>query len=256
MVLHDFKVRVSPLTLGGERVYAFVFQDITSAKWRDMHEKMFVHDLNNILSGLIGWSEELLNETSVGAATRIVELANHLGEHLVGHRALMQCEAGELQLAWDSIDFVALVASLQTLFGGTDPERKRELVTEQQPNLATLVTDRQLLGRVLGNLVKNALEATERGGTVTLRISGDTERTTFWIHNHSVMPTEVASSLFHRRVSTKGPGRGLGMYAVQVLGEQCLGGQISFQSTEELGTEFRFSLPNSPTSAEPPTKVH
>lgn len=254
LVLHDFKVRASPLVLGGERVYALVFHDVTSEKWRDMHEKLFVHDLNNILSGLIGWGEELLAEPSVGAATRIVELARHLGEHLAGHRALMQCESGELQLTRECIDIDALVVSLQSLFGGGSEDCARRFVVEKQPKTHPLYTDRKLLGRVLANLVKNALEATKRGDVVTLRISGDAEHTEFRVHNSSVIPPDIAGSLFHRRVSTKGPGRGLGMYAVQVLGEQCLGGQVSFQSTEECGTEFSFRLPNAALSPSPPTE--
>lgn len=238
----DFRIRVSPLFLGVERVYAFVFQDVTATKRREMLERMFLHDLGNLATGLIGWSEELSNATMDDAAMQIVELAHRLGEQLDEQRLLVEFEQGNAKLAHDRIEVDSLVADLRIWFGAHECARERKFVVERATLPAAFHTDRQLLLRILGNLIKNAFEATPPRGTVTLRLVSSAGRILFEIHNAGSVPMELRAKLFKQRISTKGPARGLGTHAVQFFGEQCLGGQVSFESTEEHGTVFRFEL--------------
>jgi signal transduction histidine kinase len=240
----EFRIRVSPLLLADERVYVFVFQDVTSTKRRELLERMFLHDLGNLLTGLLGWSEELSRTPAADAATQVIDLAQRIGEQLDDQRLLVHCEAGELKLTPERIDFDALIASLRAWFGAHACAEGRHFTVEMAATSGMLRTDRQLLLRVLGNLLKNAFEATEVGGLVTLRVTASTTSSVFEIHNTGVIPHEIARQLFKQRLSSKGPARGLGIYAVQLLGEQCLGGQISFESSAERGTAFRFELPS------------
>ena len=105
------------------------------------------------------------------------------------------------------------------------------------------MTDPRLLTRVLGNLVKNAAEASERGQTVTLGCRLGGLKLTFWVHNIGVMTREVQLQVFQRSFTTKGAGRGLGTYSVKLLTERCLEGAVAFESSEEAGTTFRVILP-------------
>jgi signal transduction histidine kinase len=116
-------------------------------------------------------------------------------------------------------------------------------VLELHPDLAELSTDPTLLRRVMGNLLKNALEATEPGQTVTVGCSPALAGVELRVHNPGVMPPEVQLQVFHRSFSTKGPGRGLGSYSVRLLGERYLQGRVSFTSTPGSGTTFRLWLP-------------
>jgi sensor histidine kinase regulating citrate/malate metabolism len=75
--------------------------------------------------------------------------------------------------------------------------------------------------------------------------------TEFVVHNVGTIPQNAADQLFKRRFSTKGRSRGLGIYAVQVFGEQYLGGHVEFESSLERGTLFRFTLPNQPPLTNP-----
>ncbi len=101
-----------------------------------------------------------------------------------------------------------------------------------------------LLRRVLGNLVKNALEATPPGGTVELGADDHGARLVFSVHNEGAMPAEVQQQLFQRSFSTKGEtGRGIGTFSARLLTERCLGGVIGFTSSEGLGTTFTVALP-------------
>lgn len=238
----EFDIRVTPLSLGDARVYVFAFHDVTGARRRELLERMFLHDLGNLATGLIGWSEELSTATLNDAAMQVVELAHRLGEQLEEQRILVDFERGRAQLNRVRVDIDALVADLRIWFGAHECAKKRHFVVERAEPLAELYTDRQLLLRVLGNLLKNAFEATPPGGTVTLRLIANGEGIVFEIRNPGNLSDDLRQKLFRQRFSTKGPARGLGTHAVQFFGEQCLGGQVSFDATEEQGTIFRFEL--------------
>jgi len=239
----DFDLRVSPISLGENRAYVFVFHDVTSTKRRELLERMFLHDLGNLATGLIGWSEELSTATLNEAAMQVVEIAHRLGEQLDEQRVLVDFERGQGQLTRSNIDFDTLIADLRIWFGAHECAKRRHFSVERSSLPATLVSDRQLLLRILGNLLKNAFEATPTGETVTLRVSGTSERVRFEIHNPGSIPSDLQQKIFRQRFSTKGPARGLGTHAVMFFGEQCLGGEVGFESSEALGTVIRFDLP-------------
>jgi signal transduction histidine kinase len=108
-----------------------------------------------------------------------------------------------------------------------------------------------LLGRVIGNLLKNALEASAPGDQVTATCAADDHSVSFTIHNQTVMSPDVQLQLFQRSFSTKGPGRGLGTYSAKLLTERYLGGTVSFRSDAEHGTTFvvRYPLKRDPTAS-------
>lgn len=244
--LADFRVRVSPLELGQVRVYVLVFHDITLLKWRELHQRMFLHDFANLVTGLKGWSEMLAEEVALTAANEIVTLTRRLGDSLDSHRLILQCESGELHVEPEPIDLKKLQQDLTTWFGALAEARGCEFAVRQEGAAHVLVTDQQLLMRVLGNLTKNALEASVAGQPVTVTIRSDDEQTMFAVYNAGVIPSLTAAQIFKQRFTTKGAGHGLGIYSVQVLGEQYLGGQVEFESTVGAGTVFRFTLPNHP----------
>ena len=104
-------------------------------------------------------------------------------------------------------------------------------------------TDRLLLLRVLGNMLKNALEATPQGQAVTVDCLDEGEEVVFVVHNPGVIPEQVQLQVFQRSFSTKGqPGRGIGTYSMKLLGEQYLGGKVEFVSRCPEGTIFTLAL--------------
>jgi len=105
-----------------------------------------------------------------------------------------------------------------------------------------LRTDKALVTRVLGHLVKNALEAERTGATITLTSRATQEGAAFIVRNPAVMPEEARLQVFQRSFSSKGPGRGLGTYGVRLFTEKYLHGKVSFTSGTG-GTEFRAEIP-------------
>ena len=96
---------------------------------------------------------------------------------------------------------------------------------------------------MLGNLLKNALEASSAGETVTVGVMPEDDRVAFWVHNAAHMPRDVQLQVFKRSFSTKGSGRGIGTYSIRLFVTRYLHGSVDFESSEENGTIFRVRLP-------------
>jgi signal transduction histidine kinase len=108
----------------------------------------------------------------------------------------------------------------------------------------TIITDRHLLNRILGNMIKNAIEAIKHGETIKIgcrNLNDDTIE--FRVHNPGHIQQQNQLQIFRRSFSTKGNGRGLGTYSIKLLGERYLGGKVSFTSSLEKGTTFSLKLP-------------
>ena len=93
-------------------------------------------------------------------------------------------------------------------------------------------------------MIKNALEASALGETVTIECRSEGANVRFDVHNTKVMARDVTLQMFRRSFSTKGKGRGLGTYSMRLLGEKYLGGKIDFVSEEQTGTIFSARFPS------------
>lgn len=101
--------------------------------------------------------------------------------------------------------------------------------------------------RVLCNLILNAVQAMEDGGTITIRACENAEKDMFSFQvqdTGSGIPSEHIGKIFDPFFTTKevGKGSGLGLSIVYGIVEQH-GGKISVSSEEGKGTTFTISLP-------------
>ena len=93
-------------------------------------------------------------------------------------------------------------------------------------------------------MLRNALEATDPGGLVTVRCCNRAGRVVFEVHNQAVMPKDVQMQVFQRSFSTKAAtGRGVGTHSMKLLGERYLHGTVGFTSQAPQGTTFWIELP-------------
>jgi len=177
---------------------------------------------------------------------RLHALSRQLIEQIRAQRDLAAAERGTLTPSWSTIVLGDLFDDLRAAYE-THPVAKDRTIkfVAQIPDGWSMQSDRVLLNRVLGNLIKNALEASEPGGQVTVTcdlVNGDQVR--FSVHNATVMPRNVQLQVFKRSFSTKGgTGRGLGTFSVKLLTTQHLGGQVAFESARGRGTTFLVTLP-------------
>jgi signal transduction histidine kinase len=159
---------------------------------------------------------------------------------------LLAAEKGELALDLCRLNSRELLAEVRRAYSRHPAAAGREMLVAPDAASFTLVTDRTILGRVMGNLAKNALEASPAGSPVTLSCQAGPSGGTFTCHNSGCMGAEARLQMFQRSFSTKGPGRGIGAYSVKLLTEKYLQGRVSFTSTVQDGTTFAVMLPDSP----------
>ena len=240
----EFRVRCTPLTLGGRPVTIMILQDISAAKRCDALERVFFHDLRNVIHGLMGYSElATMGDTEV-AAKMILALSNQLVEEIDGYIYLHQGEQRDLTLNRSLVDISKTLDKVRAVFQHHVASRGKSLETPSLPTDAIVETDERLLRRVLVNMVKNAFEAVSPGGVVELYFELRDGAPTFAVRNPGTIDDDIALQIFRRSFTTKGEsGRGLGTYSMKLLGEQYLKGKVAFSSSELHGTEFSIRLP-------------
>ena len=243
----DLRVTAHSLELEGETFVLFSVLDIADEKRRDILERSFFHDVINSAGGILGAATLLQDgagdEDPADLARMIGESASELINELRSHRELMAAERGDLTLSPGEVDLDQLLDDLGQLYVRHPVAEGRSLGIMPCGCGYSIYTDRTLLFRILGNMVKNALEASPAGEEVTLGCERWGDGARLWVRNEGVMDREVQPQVFHRSFSTKGKGRGLGTYSMRLLGERYLGGQVSFSSSPERGTVFWIELP-------------
>jgi hypothetical protein len=243
----DLEARGRPVYVEGEQMVVLTLSDIADLKRRRALERTFFHDVLNTAGGIEGLASLL--ETAQGEESReLQDLLAASARQLVGeiesHRLLTAAESEEYVLHLESV--VVADALRQALAAQTPLARSRGvgIRAELEPEHETgIVTDPVLLGRVLGNLTKNAVEASGEGDAVLLTAALREDEVSFGVHNPAVIPREVLLQLFQRSFSTKGEGRGLGSYSVKLFTESYLDGRVEVVSTPRNGTSFAVTLP-------------
>lgn len=223
----------------------FTLQDISEEERRQALERIFLHDLSNVLHGLRGWAEllQLQAKSPKEVAEHVVALSEQVLAEVRHQDLLVRAEQGRLVPVWTEVEVGKLCEELRQALVRSRSVQGRTLRIED-PGTLRWRTDPILVARVLLNMLLNALEATPEGGTVRIRARMEAEALVFAVHNPTMIPPEVQGSLFKRAFSTKAShGRGLGTYSMKLLGEAILGGQVSFETDAVRGTTFFFRLP-------------
>ena len=109
-----------------------------------------------------------------------------------------------------------------------------------------ILGDRNQIKQALFNVMKNALEAMDRGGDIHVRLTSDDECVVLAIADTGVgIPADKLTRVFDAYYTTKASGGGIGMLVLlRIL--RAHGGTVDIQSTPDVGTTvtLRFPLKN------------
>jgi hypothetical protein len=243
----DLRVHSTYTKVYGEEFIICSLLDISDEKRRGIMERIFFHDIMNTIHGISGIAHVLpmidvdKQPTYLSYLSRLMQ---SLVDEIQSHRVLTMAEKNEYRVAknkMSSLDFVREeVEKYQQI---VSLEAKEVRITGNSEN-HDFVSDKILLSRVLGNMIKNALEAEQDGAIVDIGIhkSAD-EYLCFRVHNNSIISESDKMKVFTRSFSTKGPNRGLGTYSMKLLTEKYLKGTIDFSSNPDEGTVFTVKIP-------------
>lgn len=205
------------------------------------------HEINNPLSGIITFVEDLLIDVDPADPVR--------RDYEVIYREALRCR----QIVRDLLDYTRLQHPVrQGIDLNTVIRRAHGLVSKQaafrnvdfdfrlSAGPVEVHADPGQMQQVILNLVMNAAEAMDGKGTITIAsgLSGTGRRVFFEVADTGCgIPKDQIEKIFEPFYSTKGArGNGLGLSVVQSIVDQH-GGRIHVRSAVGQGTSFRIELP-------------
>jgi len=238
-------VRAAPLQIDHERLLLLFLRDITRQWQRAALERVFLHDIGNMLSGLTT-AASLLSAGDVDpeVVALVRSSALRLGREVALQRSLLKTDNDMYELAPERTTAERILGDLQRLFAAHPVASGKTLAFNLPPYDVPMHVDVSLLLRVLANMVTNAFEASGAGDRVQVAVEQAHGRVSFSVWNRQPIDERVALRIFQRNFTTKeGEGRGLGTYSMKLIGERYLGGEVTFSSTPQRGTVFTVSIP-------------
>jgi PAS domain S-box-containing protein len=227
------------------------------------------HDLNNLLTVILGYSEQMLEQLKLGADEPMrraageiqsaAERAAALTGQLLAFSRKQMLEPKELDL---NVTLAGTSRLLRRLIG-----EDIDLEVKLDPDLGRVLADENQIQQVVMNLAINARDAMPNGGRLTLTTANAELDTTYAQHHLPLAPgryamlmvsdtgvgmaAETRARVFEPFFTTKerGKGTGLGLATVYGIVKQT-GGYIWLYSEPGQGTVFKIYLPRleSPTT--------
>ncbi len=211
------------------------------------------HEINNPLSGVVGYSKLLLEKPLPHDVRERVERIAASGERcrkIVEGVLLFSRQQGGARRRTELTDLVDRVVGI----GEYQWKMHNVRVVKEMPAPVEVMCDPEQIEQVLLNLLSNAVDAMPRGGTVTVRLHGDEGGARLEVSDHgSGIPAEIQASIFDPFFSTKeiGKGTGLGL-AISYGIVRDHGGDILVESSPGAGTTFTVLIP---TDGAPPANA-
>ncbi len=208
------------------------------------------HEIRNPLSTIKGSAEMLLKNVDANGAVAH-ELAGFISTEVDRTNALVTRFldfARPLALRLEKTEIGEVIDEAVAQVEKHTPPLDVSIYKNYSPDIPAFLMDRQLIERVLYNLLLNAAQASPPQGSITVktRQAGDTvESSTVEIdvidRGTGIAPKD-RESIFNPFFTTKSSGVGLGLAIVSKIIDEH-GGQITVESEPGAGSVFRVFLP-------------
>ena len=168
--------------------------------------------------------------------------------NMVNDLLLLEKSDNLLPVNFDKINLSGLIASQAEFMGSYARNSGIGLAAEAQPGI--MVNGSEIyLKRMLSNLIKNAVDYNNPGGTVEIRLAKDGSNARLTIKDTGIgIPAQDLDFIFERFYKAGGPGAdrgtgaGLGLSIVKEIAERH-GGTVSVESKAEKGTAVTVLFP-------------
>jgi signal transduction histidine kinase len=174
---------------------------------------------------------------------RCREAARMLDDLLDGARL----QSGRIHPHREAVDFAAVLGDVRESLDPAFRHARVSLAVELPENLPRLFGDRDMLGRILTNLVSNGIKFSPPGGTIVIRAerhSVSTARISVIDCGSGISPEDMRRIFrrFEQGANRVRSGVGLGLSIVRQL-VKLHGGRVTAESTPGKGSRFHFTLP-------------
>src|SRR5690625_4736826 len=246
-----------------------VIRDMTEERQLDKLRKDFIanvsHELRTPIALMQGYSEAIVDDIA-GTKEEINELASIILDESLRMGRLVnelldigRMEDGHIDLHYSDMDIDIFIDRIYKKFQGVSTEKEIELKIEKSIDQKTMYVDIDRIEQVFTNLIDNAMNHTERGGTIELIINTTEDSIQVdVVDTGSGIAEEDLPSIFERfykadksRTTQKNKKRGTGLgLAITKHIINAHGGSIAVKSKQGIGTRFTFKIPNKLTFEE------
>jgi signal transduction histidine kinase len=226
--------------------------DASRREAREEFLAMLRHDINNPVSVALGYTEMIVDRLRSEGQGELRALADSVFESL---KSVADLVSNYLHMAaidrgtpWLSLTEVDLGRLTREIVDGYRPSAaEKGIEVEMEVGSEVVCGDRRQLGRVISNLMSNAIKYTPGPGRIEIRCRGDESGSTLEIRDSGLglSAGDLAKlfskyARFHR--DRRIPGTGLGLYISRAIVEEH-GGQITVESDPRRGSVFTVRLP-------------
>ena len=215
--------------------------------WREM-AKQVAHEIKNPLTPMKlsiqqlqrAWKEKAdnLDQRFNKVTDIVIKQIDHLSQIATAFSSFAKMPEGESE----SVNLTEELAGISNLYSTTE----RISISADLPDEEVITyIDKNQLGRVFNNLIKNAIQAIpdDRMGRIHVSMKRTGHVAEVEVRdNGKGIPEEEQDKVFRPNFSTKTSGMGLGLAMVKSIVESA-GGTITFESVADEGTRFFLTFP-------------
>jgi PAS domain S-box-containing protein len=260
------EVKVGRVSIGKQSYLQWVFRDITERKQLTAMQEdlmsMVYHDirspLSNVLSSLdilthqLGKDEDPSVKTILSVSRRSTERIMRLVNSLLDIRKIEQGQP----IIHSDIDSPGLIVKDAVEISRSLAAVKHIIIeTHSQGKVSDIAVDRDMIRRVLINLLENAIKFSPSDRKVVITFKEDSGFIVFSIEDNGTgIPDEQLVTIFNKytRLKTSPYTRGFGLgLAFCKLAVEAHGGKIWAESKVGKGSRFIFKIPVASNSTDP-----
>jgi len=242
------KVTSEIIQFGDKDFILYSMQDISQEKKKALLERIFYHDILNSAHNINSMAELISDNEAIGNREEYLGLLTKSTNELID-----EINTQRILSNGNNANYISNPVSINSFHFYKDLKSEFESLADggliisldKRSENFNFSADKVLLKRVVTNMMKNAIEAEQYRGKITIGMMSLNEKgAMLWVHNQLYMSEEVQSQIFNRSFSTKGSDRGLGTYSMKILTERFMKGKISFTSSVNNGTTFIIEIPS------------
>lgn len=258
----DFSNRIA-LTLENSRLYEEAKKDIERRieldRIKDEFVSMASHELKTPVTSLKAFTQVLQmtfeKEENFKAADLLSKMNNQIDKlnHLIVDLLdITKVDKGEMIFDFEEFDFNKLV---EVITEEVQRTTQTHCIKLHLLPAGIIMGDENRIGQVITNLITNAIKYSPASSEVIVESTADNQNVKLCVKDFGIgIPQDEQSKIFNRfhRVHGKNkhntfPGLGLGLYiSSQIIKKHT--GTLMFDSIEDQGSTFCFTLPRKPST--------